>query len=78
IQLSGFALEPLLTAYGRPDRVLSVRAGGALFFLMLLAVLLPLIGPIAAAWAAIGSALLVRIRLALAVRTITRSKSGRA
>lgn len=77
LDLSGMALEPLLTAHGHPDRVLLIRICGGLTFA---AVLLPLIGPLGATAAAIataGASLVMRVLLGrsvagLPVKTISR------
>lgn len=63
IDLSGFALEPLLTAHGRVGQVLRIRVIGAGIYLPLLAALLPGIGPAGAAGAAIASGFAMRLLL---------------
>lgn len=61
IDLSGFALEPLLVAHGRAGLVLRIRLAGAALFVALLAALLPLMDAMAAAVATVAASLLVRV-----------------
>lgn len=68
IDLSGFALEPFHNAHGRAGRVLRSRAVGAVVYALLLAVLLPTIGAIGAAIAAIVTSLVIFVQLALSAR----------
>ena len=72
LELSGFALAPLLTAHGRPTRVLVIRIVGAVAYAIALAALLPSAGTAGAAAAAVLSALVVRIGLGREVRKILR------
>lgn len=70
LDLSGMAIEPLLTAHGRADRVLFIRLCGGLTFA---AVLLPLVGAIGAAAAALATAaasLVMRVQLGLSVASL--------
>ncbi len=72
LDLSGLALEPLLTAHGRADSVLAIRVCGAVAFA---AVLLPLLQPIGAAAAAIATvaaSLVMRILLGRRVARLGR------
>ncbi|HEX8445046.1 MAG TPA: lipopolysaccharide biosynthesis protein [Sphingomonas sp.] len=55
LNLVGFGLEPALTALGRPGAALVARGVATLFYLMLLALLLPRLGPIGAAWATLAA-----------------------
>lgn len=71
IDLSGFALEPLLTAHGRADRVLAIRAYGAATYLLLLAALVPPFGPTGAVLAGVGSSAFARCLLGRAARALT-------
>jgi len=66
LDLSGLALEPLLTARGRAGHVLFIHICGALTFG---AVLLPLLGPLGATAAAIAT---------VSASLVTRSLLGRA
>jgi O-antigen/teichoic acid export membrane protein len=68
IDLSGFALEPLLRARGRVGAVLGIRIAGALAYIPLLAGLLPWIGPAGAAIATIASSAAMRLMLGRAVK----------
>lgn len=70
VELSGFALEPLLTAHGRAGRVLLARAAGTAVYGVLLAMLMSGFGATGAALAAIGGAVMVRILLAIAARRL--------
>lgn len=72
IDLAGFALEPFLSAHGRPGRVLRSRLVGALCYLVLLSALLPTIGPNGAAIASIGASFIIFAQLALSVVRIIR------
>lgn len=72
IDLSGFAFEPLLNAHGRAGRVLVTRAIGAAAYVLLLGLLLPTIGTMGAAFAAIGASLAMRVRLGLMARRMLR------
>lgn len=71
IDLSGFALEPLLTAHGRAGRVLAIRAWSAGIYLFLLAVLVPVLGPVGAVLAGVGSSAFARFLLGRAVHAVT-------
>ncbi|WP_019832074.1 lipopolysaccharide biosynthesis protein [Sphingomonas sp. PR090111-T3T-6A] len=70
LDLSGFALEPLLVAHGRPQRVLRIKAGASIAYFLVLIVLLPMLGYMAAAIATVGAALVTRLRLGHAARTL--------
>ena len=73
LDLSGLALEPLLTAHGQADKVLAIRLCGALTFGV---VMLPLIGPLGAAAAAIATAassLVMRTLFGRGVARLARS-----
>jgi O-antigen/teichoic acid export membrane protein len=70
IDLSGFALEPFHNAHGRAGRVLRSRAVGAGVYALLLAVLLPTVGAIGAAIAAIVTSLVIFVQLALSARQL--------
>jgi O-antigen/teichoic acid export membrane protein len=72
INLSGFALDPLLTAHGRAGAVLAARGAGAGLYLLLLAVLLPTVGAIGAAVGEVGAMLVVRVMLEIATRRLLR------
>jgi O-antigen/teichoic acid export membrane protein len=75
INLIGFALDPLLTAFGRAGRSLRIRTVGAAAYLAALVLLLPTVGTKGAAVAAIVSALVVRGQLVLAVLPLLRKRS---
>ena len=70
IELSGFALEPLLTAHGQAGQVLVAQMVGTIVYGALLAILLASWGATGAAWAAIGGAGVVRLALSIAVRRL--------
>jgi O-antigen/teichoic acid export membrane protein len=70
IDLSGFALEPLHTAFGKAGRVLGARAIGAIVYIVALVVLLPSLGPIGAILSAIVSSIVMRLRLAVSARPL--------
>src|SRR5205085_11257941 len=72
IDLSGFALEPFHNAHGRAGRVLRSRAVGAIVYGLLLAALLPTVGAVGAAIAAIITSLVIFVQLALSARQILR------
>lgn len=72
IDLMGFALEPFHTAHGRAGRVLRTRIVGALFYVALLALLLPRVGADGAAIASIGASLIMFVQLALSAVQICR------
>ena len=72
IDLAGFALEPLQDAHGRSWIVLRARLVAAAAYVMLLAILLPLLGGQGAAFAAIICSLLIFVQLALATARILR------
>jgi len=67
LDLSGFALEPLLTAHDRAGRVLAIRLQGALAFVVVLLVLLEPAGAYAAATATMAASLVIRVQLSRAV-----------
>lgn len=73
IELSGFALEPFHNAHGRSDRVLRARLIGTILYVLLLAALLPGLGAIGAAIAAIATSAAVMIQLALSARKMLQS-----
>lgn len=68
IELSGFALEPFHNAHGRSGRVLRARLIGTILYVLLLAALLPTMGAIGAAIAAIATSALVMFQLVLSAR----------
>jgi O-antigen/teichoic acid export membrane protein len=72
IDLIGFALDPLLTAFGRAGRVLRIHIVGAIAYLAVLGLLLPTIGAKGAAIAAVIGALVVRGQFALSVAKLLR------
>ncbi|MBW8910858.1 MAG: polysaccharide biosynthesis protein, partial [Sphingomonas sp.] len=72
IELSGFALDPSLTAHDRAGVVLATR-GWALVAYGAMLLLLPSQGPAAAGLGAIAAASVVRVRLALAARRLLRA-----
>ena len=79
INLSGFALDPLLTAHGRAGAVLAARGAGAALYALLLLLLLPRIGAIGAAVGEVGAMLVVRLMLEVATRRLfssTRSNTS--
>ena len=55
LNLVGFGLEPALVAVGRPGAALIARGWATLFYVVALAVLLPWMGPIGAAWATLAA-----------------------
>lgn len=57
LNLVGFGLEPALVAIGRPGAALTARAVASLFYLALLAAMLPWLGAIGAAWATLVATL---------------------
>jgi O-antigen/teichoic acid export membrane protein len=63
IDLSGFALEPLLVAHGRAGTVLAIRVAGTLLLGLLIALLLPTLGAMAAAVATVAASLAMRVAL---------------
>lgn len=77
IDLAGFALEPFHTAHGRAGRVLRIRLVGACFYLATLVVLLPRIGAIGAAFAAVGASAIMFAQLAVSTAQILRSTDER-
>lgn len=72
IDLWGLAFEPILNAHGRSGRVLGARTIGALVYIATLVVLMPLVGPISAAIAAISSAVAIRSGLAFSAFGLLR------
>jgi O-antigen/teichoic acid export membrane protein len=72
IELAGFALEPFHSAHGRAGRILRSRIVGAIFYMLLLGVLLPTRGGNGAAIASIGASLVMFIQLALSAAEILR------
>jgi O-antigen/teichoic acid export membrane protein len=76
IDLTGFALEPFHNAHGRAGRVLRARIWGTVAYAILLAALLPTIGAIGAALAAIVTSAIVFVLLALSARSMLRSDSA--
>jgi len=64
IDLAGFALEPFHNAHGRAGRVLRCRVVGAIVYVALLALLLPMFGARGAAFAAIAASLVIFVQLA--------------
>ena len=76
IYLSGFVLEPFHNAHGRSGRVLRARAVGAVIYGLLLVGLLPLMGAMGAGVAAIVTAIVIFMQLALSARAILRSPSA--
>lgn len=69
IDLSGFALEPLLIAHGRAGLVLTIRVAGVIVLGLLLFTLLPTLGAMAAAVATAAASLVMRIAMGRAVGT---------
>jgi len=63
IDLSGFALEPLLIAQGRAGVVLAIRLAGVAVLGLVLAALLPLLGAMAAAIGTVAASAAMRIAL---------------
>ncbi|MFD2499397.1 hypothetical protein ACFSTI_11865 [Rhizorhabdus histidinilytica] len=63
IDLSGFALEPLLVAHGRAGTVLAIRVAGTLLLGLLILLLLPGLGAMAAAVATVAASLAMRVAL---------------
>lgn len=63
IDLAGFAIEPLLNAHGRAGPVLAAKFAGLAAYGVLLAVLLPMYGPMGAAVATIIGMALVKLPL---------------
>ena len=76
LDLSGVAFEPLLAAHGRSGKLLGTRAIGAVLYIAALALLLPLIGAVGAAIAAILSSLAMRIRLGLIAARLQAQSAG--
>jgi len=70
IDLVGFALEPFHSAHGRSGRILRSRAIGAALYGILLALLLPTIGPEGAALASVAASSVIFAQLALSTRQI--------
>lgn len=70
LELSGFALEPQLTAHGRAGDVLVIRIVGALTFGLLLWLLIGPMGAAAAAIATAAASLVMRIHIGLVARTL--------
>ena len=64
IDLFGLAFEPILNAHGRSGRVLGARTIGAVVYVAALAALLPMIGTVSAAVAAIAMSAAIRATLA--------------
>ena len=58
LNLIGFGLEPALVAIGRPGAALIARSVASLLYLALLAVMLPWLGAIGAAWATLAATLI--------------------
>jgi O-antigen/teichoic acid export membrane protein len=73
LDLSGFALEPLLVAHGRAGQVLRIRIAGALLFGALLVALLPAFDAVAAAIATVAASLLMRVWLGRSAARLERS-----
>ena len=78
VDLAGFALEPFLSAHGRPGQVLRSRLLGALCYVALLSSLLPTIGPNGAAIASIGASLIIFVQLALSAARVMRRNQPQA
>jgi O-antigen/teichoic acid export membrane protein len=72
IDLSGFALEPLLVAHGRSATILRIRLAGAALFAVLLFTLLPALH--AAAIATVMAALLGRILMGRSVMALPKGR----
>lgn len=72
IDLSGFALEPLLVAHGRAATILRIRLVGAALFTVLLFALLPMLDATAAAIATVMAALLGRIWMGRSVMALPK------
>ena len=64
IDLCGVALEPVLNAHGRSGSILASRSLGALVYVAALVVLMPVVGSVSAAFAAIASSIVIRLTLA--------------
>lgn len=78
IDQCGFALEPFHNAHGRAGRVLRAKAVGAAAYVVLLATLLPTIGPAGAAVAAIVTSFVVVSQLALSAAQLLRRPRNEA
>ena len=76
VDLIGLAFEPILNAHGRSGRVLGARVFGAVAYLATLAVLLPIVGTMAAASAAVAMAVAIRATLAIACARLLGSEDG--
>src|SRR5258705_6134791 len=74
IDLAGFGLESIHNAHGRSGRVLGARLIGAATYGVTLALLLPTIGPIGAAFATVATSLAMRIHMAVSSRRILRRR----
>lgn len=68
IDLSGFALEPLLVAHGRAGVVLAIRTVGVVVLGLLIAALLPTMGAMAAAIGTVAASAVMRIALGAAAK----------
>ena len=72
INIAGFVLEPFHNAHGRSGRVLRARMVAAAVYIVFLAALLPTLGAIGAAIAAVVTAAVIVGQLALSARDILR------
>ncbi len=70
VDLCGLALEPILNAHGLSGRVLGSRLLGAVVYIAALLVLMPSMGPIGAAAAAVASSIVIRLSLAVSTRKL--------
>ena len=70
IDLAGLALEPVLNAHGKASEVLRARIVGALVYIALLLVLIPMSGPVGAALAAAVSCAIMVGMLSLSARSL--------
>jgi len=76
IDLAGFGLESIHNAHGRSGRVLGARLIGAVTYVFALALLLPTIGPIGAAFAVVATSLAMRLHMAMSAKRILQRKGG--
>ena len=78
IDLAGFAFEPLQDAHGRAGTVLRARLVAATAYALLLAILLPWLGGLGAAIAAIICSALIFVQLAWATATVMKNRPAEA
>jgi hypothetical protein len=77
MDLAGFGLESIHNAHGRSGRVLGARLIGATTYVATLALLLPTIGALGAAFATVATSLVTRIHMAVSARRILLRASDR-